>query len=231
MLQYDLTVEKREKGKKHNLTLIRKNGKIPCVAYGHKEENRLFSVDEVELNKMFHSIGREKSLINIKMGNDNFLAIIKEIFRSPRTNKIMHIDFQIIHKTEKLKLNVPVILKGSAKGVKEGGIVEHLLREIEIKCLPTDIPSHIEVDISDLMIGDSVHVKDLKVEKFEIIENPEEVIVTILAPKAYVEEAPKPEEEAKEPELIRKEKGEGVEEEGEEKEKEKDKGKEKKEKK
>ncbi|MEO0288814.1 MAG: 50S ribosomal protein L25 [candidate division WOR-3 bacterium] len=223
MLQYDLPVEKREKGK-HVLTLLRKNNKIPCVAYGHKEENRLFSVDEVELNKMFHAIGREKSLINIKMGKDNFLAIIKEIFRSPRTNKILHIDFQIIHKSEKLKLSVPIILKGSAKGVKEGGIVEHLLRDLEIKCLPADIPSHIEVDISELAIGDSIHVKDIKAERFEIVENPEEVVVTILAPKAYVEEAPKPEEEAKEPELIREKKEEGEEEEeekGKEKEKEK----------
>ncbi|MEO0237523.1 MAG: 50S ribosomal protein L25 [candidate division WOR-3 bacterium] len=221
MLQYDLPVEKREKGK-HILTLLRKNNKIPCVAYGHKEENRLFSVDEVELNKMFHAIGREKSLINIKMGKDNFLAIIKEIFRSPRTNKILHIDFQIIHKSEKLKLTVPIILKGSAKGVKEGGIVEHLLRDLEIKCLPADIPSHVEVDISELAIGDSIHVKDIKAEKFEIVENPEEVVVTILAPKAYVEEAPKPEEEAKEPELIREKK-----EEGEEEEEKEDKGKEK----
>ncbi|MEO0234109.1 MAG: 50S ribosomal protein L25 [candidate division WOR-3 bacterium] len=221
MLQYDLPVEKREKGK-HILTLLRKNNKIPCVAYGHKEENRLFSVDEVELNKMFHAIGREKSLINIKMGKDNFLAIIKEIFRSPRTNRILHIDFQIIHKSEKLKLTVPIILKGSAKGVKEGGIVEHLLRDLEIKCLPADIPSHVEVDISELAIGDSIHVKDIKAEKFEIVENPEEVVVTILAPKAYVEEAPKPEEEAKEPELIREKK-----EEGEEEEEKEDKGKEK----
>lgn len=227
MLQYDLPVEKREKGK-HVLTLLRKNNKIPCVAYGNKEENRLFSVDEVELNKMFHAIGREKSLINIKMGKDNFLAIIKEIFRSPRTNKILHIDFQIIHKSEKLKLSVPIVLKGSAKGVKEGGIVEHLLRDLEIKCLPADIPSHIEVDISELEIGDSIHVKDVKAEKFEIVENPEEVIVTILAPKAYVEEAPKPEEEAKEPELIREKKEEGEEEEEKE---EKGKEKEKKEKK
>lgn len=225
MLQYDLPVEKREKGK-HILTLLRKNNKIPCVAYGHKEENRLFSVDEVELNKMFHAIGREKSLINIKMGKDNFLAIIKEIFRSPRTNKILHIDFQIIHKSEKLKLSVPIILKGSAKGVKEGGIVEHLLRDLEIKCLPADIPSHVEVDVSELGIGDSIHVKDIKAEKFEIVENPEEVVVTILAPKAYVEEAPKPEEEAKEPELIREKK-----EESEEEEEEKGKEKEKKEKK
>ncbi|MEJ5307579.1 MAG: 50S ribosomal protein L25 [candidate division WOR-3 bacterium] len=223
MLQYDLPVEKREKGK-HVLTLLRKNNKIPCVAYGHKEENRLFSVDEIELNKMFHTIGREKSLINIKMGKDNFLAIIKEIFRSPRTNKILHIDFQIIHKSEKLKLSVPIILKGSAKGVKEGGIVEHLLRDLEIKCLPADIPSHIELDISELAIGDSIHVKDIKAEKFEIVENPEEVVVTILAPKAYVEETPKPEEEAKEPELIREKKEENEEEEeekGKEKEKEK----------
>lgn len=213
MLQYELPVSRREKGK-HNLKLLRNGKNIPCVAYGHGEKNRVFYVDEKELNRMFHQMGREKTLINIKLDDDDFLAVIKDIQRSPRTNKIIHIDFQIIHKDEKMKLKVPVVVKGTSKGVMAGGILEHILRDIEIKCLPKDIPSHIEVDITDLEIGDSVHIKDLKTEKYDIVENPEEVILTILAPKAYVEETPKPEEEeAKEPEVIREKKEEEEEEE------------------
>ncbi len=212
MLQYELLVSKREKGK-HNLKLLRNGKNIPCVAYGHGEKNRVFYVDEKELNKIFHQMGREKTLINIKLDDDDFLAVIKDIQRSPRTNKIIHIDFQIIHKNEKMKLKVPVLVKGTSKGVIAGGILEHILRDIEIKCLPKDIPSHIEVDITDLEIGDSIHVKDLKIEKYDILDNPEEVILTVLAPKAFVEETPKPEEETKEPEVIREKKEEEEEEE------------------
>ncbi|MDD3804042.1 MAG: 50S ribosomal protein L25 [bacterium] len=203
MLKYDLQVEKREKTNRHGLRTLRNSEMIPCVAYGHNETNRIFSISALELTKMFNAMGREKALLNVSAGDDKFTAVIKEIKRSPRTNKIIHMDFQIIHMDEKIKVDVPVILKGSAIGVKDGGILEQILRNIELKCLPANIPSHIEIDITNFKVGDSTHVKDIKVEGAEILTHAEEVIVVILAPKAVVEEAPKPaEEEAKEPEVI-----------------------------
>jgi large subunit ribosomal protein L25 len=203
MLQYDLQVEKREKTTRHGLRILRNNANVPCVAYGLNETNRIFSISTVELTKMFHIVGREKALLNIALGDDKFTAIVKELKRSPRTNKIIHMDFQIIHMNEKLKVDVPVILKGSAKGVKEGGILEQILRNIEIKCLPAKIPSHIEIDVTEFMIGHSVHVKELKIEDAEILTQKDEVIVTILAPKAVVEVAPVAvEETSAEPEVI-----------------------------
>ncbi|MGE3062231.1 MAG: 50S ribosomal protein L25 [bacterium] len=203
MLQYDLQVEKREKTNRHGLRTLRNSEMIPCVAYGHKETNRIFSINSLELSKLFHVMGREKALLNISIDKDKFTAVIKEIKRSPRTNKIIHMDFQIIHMDEKIKVDVPVLLKGSAIGVKEGGILEQILRKIELKCLPAKIPSHIEIDITNFKIGDSVHVKEIKVEGAEILTHAEEVIVVILAPKVVVEEVAKPaEEEGKEPEVI-----------------------------
>ena len=202
MLQYDLNVAKREKTNRHGLRTLRNSEMVPCVAYGHNETNRIFSISTVELKKLFHAVGREKALLNVAIDEDKFTAIIKEIKRSPRTNKIIHMDFQIIHADEKLKVDVPVLLKGSAIGVKEGGILEQILRNLEIKCLPAKIPSHIEIDVTDFHIGHSVHVKEIKVEGADILTHADEVIVTILAPKAVVEEAPKPEEESKEPEVI-----------------------------
>lgn len=202
MLQYDLQVAKREKTNRHGLRTLRNSEMIPCVAYGHNETNRIFSISVIELTKMFHAMGREKALLNVSVGDDKFTAVIKEIKRSPRTNKIIHMDFQIIHMDEKIKVDVPVILKGSAAGVKDGGILEQILRNIELKCLPAKIPSHIEIDITNFKIGDSAHVKDIKVEDAEILTHHDEVIVVVLAPKAVVEEAPKAEEEAKEPEVI-----------------------------
>lgn len=202
MLQYDLQVEKREKGSRHHLRVLRRETFIPCIAYGHNESNRMFSIKESDLRKFFTVVGRDKALVNMVIDKDKFSAIIKEIKRSPRTNKIIHIDFQIIHLDEKLKVSIPVVLKGTAKGIKDGGIVEQILRNIEVKCLPAKIPSHIEIDITDLGIGEGVHVKEIIVEDAEMLSNLDEIIVTILAPKAVVEEVAKPEDESKEPEVI-----------------------------
>lgn len=203
MLQYDLPIQKREKQSRHLLRVARANKLIPCVAYGHNEKNRMFSISETELIKLVHTIGRENALINFDIDGDKFSAIIKDVDRNPRTNKIIHIDFQIIHADEKIKVEVPVKLVGTAPGIKEGGMLEQILREIEIKCLPAQIPSHYDVDISTLGIGHSVHVRDIKLENAELVTHGEEVIVTILAPRAQEEAAAAaPAEEAKEPEVI-----------------------------
>jgi len=203
MLQYELPIQKREKQSRHFLRTARANNLIPCIAYGHNENNRMFSITETDLVKLIHTIGRENALINLNLDGDAFSVIIKDVARNPRTNKIIHIDFQIIHADEKIKVEVPIKLNGTAPGIKEGGMLEQILREIEIKCLPAKIPSHYDVDISKLSIGHSIHVRDIKLEDAELVTHGEEVIVTILAPRTQEEETTKaPEEESKEPEVI-----------------------------
>lgn len=203
MLQYDLNVETREDTGKHALRLLRKNNAIPCVAYGHNEKNRLFSVKEADVLKMLHTIGRENAIISINVDKKGIQTLIKNVQRDPRTNRINHIDFLILHKGEKIRVDVPVKLTGTPAGVRAGGVLEQLIRDVSIKCLPVDIPQHFEIDISGLDIGDSVHVKNIPLNKFEMLTHLDETIVTVIAPKAAkAEEEKTEEEEMKEPEVI-----------------------------
>ncbi len=214
MLQFDLNVEPRDSSSKQALRQLRRSHSIPCVAYGHNEKNRVFSVKEPEILKMLHTIGRENAIINIKVDKKELQTLVKNVQRNPRTNRINHIDFLILHKGEKIRVDVPVKLFGAPVGVKAGGVLEQLIRDVSIKCLPSNIPQHFEVEISGLDIGDSVHVKDIKLENAEMLTHPDETIVTIIAPKAAKAEetAEGAEEELKEPEVITEKKEEKEEE-------------------
>ena len=204
MLQYDLKTEEKTNNTKTYIKELRRQHRIPCVMYGHKEDTKTFSVKESDLLKMLHTIGRENAIINIKIGDYEKSTIIKEIQKNPRTNAISHIDFLILHKGEKIKVNVPLKIKGTAEGIKEGGVLEQLMREIEIKCIPSKIPEHFEIDISALKIGDSIHISDIEFKDGEFITNTDETLVTIIAPRTVKaeEETAEETEEATEPELI-----------------------------
>lgn len=141
-------------------------------------------------------------------------VLIKEIQREPVKDGILHVDFNEISLTEMLKVNVPLSSKGEPVGVKvDGGILEHIMWELEVECLPTDIPEKIEVDVSALKIGESLHVKDIVVpEGVKVLNDPELIAMIVKAPKVEVPKEEAAVEGAPEPELIRKKK----EEEGEE---------------
>jgi large subunit ribosomal protein L25 len=147
-------------------------------------------------------------------------ALIREIQRHPVRSQIIHVDFYEIHAGEKVALEVPVHLIGSPDGVRNGGgVLDQLIRELKIRVLPTDIPEHIDVDVTELRVGQSLHVSDLKIASAEILTEPTTAVCTVVAPRIEVEEvaaAAVVPEEAAEPELIRKPKEE--EEEGEERE-------------
>ena len=205
MLQYELTVDKRKKEGKHALKELKRNNFIPGIVYGHKEEPTMITIKESDLLKMFHTVGRENAIINLKIEDKEVSTIVKEIQRNPRTNKINHIDFLVLHKGEKIKVNVPIKIVGASEGVKEGGVLEQLLRDIEVRCIPSQIPDHFEVDITNLKIGESVHVKDIKFEQGEFITHPEETLITIIAPrtvKTETAEETEVTEEQTEPEVI-----------------------------
>ncbi|MCK4352583.1 50S ribosomal protein L25 [candidate division WOR-3 bacterium] len=210
-----LKAEIRTQKGKGSARTLRREEKIPAILYGHGEKNVLLQIKEKEINDVVKS-GMEHFSLDFGKEAD---VIIKDIQWNPVTSRILHIDFQYLHKGEKIKVKVPIVFEGVPIGVKEqGGIVEHILSEVEVECLPRDIPREIKVDVSPLKIGDSVHLKDITEVKGKFIEDIERTIVTILAPKVTVEEKP-PEEELEEisaePEVI----GEKKEEEKEEKEK------------
>ena len=196
-MNFELKLEKRtEKGKSANRKL-RREGYLPAIMYGHGEEPQLVKVKRVDFDRLFKATKGESVVLQLKLGRSKKLSIIKEVARHPVTGEPLHVDFHILHKGEAVEVAVPVLLVGTPRGIKLGGVLEHILREVTVKAKPSDIPPHIEIDVSELGIGDSIHVKDIKLEGVEILEDPEETIVTVLAPRKAVEEvaAPAAEEE------------------------------------
>ena len=187
----------------------RRSGRIPGVLYGHDEESVTVSVDALELNRLIQSISVENTIVDLEVKGEKepFKVLIREVQRHPYRDDVLHIDFFHIAMDEKIHVEVPVVLVGVPIGVKDkGGVVDHQLREIEIRCLPADIPEKIEMDISELDIGNSIHVKDLELPDLEIQTDLDRSVVAVLAPTVIVEpEEEEVEEELLEPELVGKE--------------------------
>ena len=195
---------------------LRAGGRIPAVYYGRGEEAIPLEVDLKALEAVIHSAEGSNVIVDLKVPGaqaKDRKALIREIQRHPVEGSILHLDLQHISLTERITVEVPIVLIGTPTGVKDaGGILEHLLREVEVECLPTDIPSKLEVDVSALSIGDTLHVSDIKAERVEIKTESDRAIATVVPPTIL--EEPKPEEVVApaEPELIAKEKKEEVEE-------------------
>lgn len=187
----------------------RRSGRVPGILYGHGEESVSVSVDALELNRLIQSISVENTIVDLKVKGekDPFKVLIREVQRHPYRDDLLHIDFFHIAMDEKIHVEVPVILVGVPIGVKDkGGVIDHQLREIEINCLPANIPEKIEIDVSELDIGNSIHVEDLELPDLEIQTDPDRSVVAVLAPTVIVEpEEEEVEEELLEPELVGKE--------------------------
>ena len=198
--QLNLT-EREEKGGRSS-RILRKNGIIPANYYYKGEENFNISVVELELLKSLRS-GHRIFEVNLK-GSTQYV-MLKEIQYHPVTDDIIHIDLMRIRRDEKITISVPLVLEGTAIGVKEGGVVMQNLISIEIMCLPSDVPEQIVIDISDLEIQTSLNVEDLEVsEELEILTSKDLTVVSCQPPKEEAEEEPEEEEieleEGEEPE-------------------------------
>ena len=215
---------------------LRQKGFIPAVVYSGSKDSTPIKVSHKEFLTLVHQHRAEGVVINLKIKDDKIQrprpCLIKEIQYHPVYGDIIHVDFNEISLTKEIKVNIPVVSKGEPAGVKqEGGSLEHILWEIEIECLPTNIPKNIEVDVSALKIGDSIHIKDIVFPPgVKVLNDASAIILSVAAPmKEEVPVAPVEGEEAQEPEVIKEKKEvpeEGVVEEG-KKEKEKEKEKEK----
>lgn len=198
---------------------LRAKGLVPANVYKSGKAATSLIVGNSELEGVLHTKAGENVLITLKVSGEGSSAkertvLIKEIQRHPVRDTILHVDFNEISLTEMLKINVPLVAHGEPVGVKvDGGILEHVLRELNVECLPTAIPGRIEVEVSGLKIGEHILVKDVKVpEGVKVLNDPELIVMIIKAPKVEVpkEEAAVP--GAEEPELIRKKKEEALEE-------------------
>lgn len=207
-----LDAKKRTESGKSVARQLRRDGNIPAVLYGHGRDPEPLTISKVDFEKAIAAVSG-MSIIKIKIGSKTSRALIQEIQRHPTRAQVLHVDFLEVHKGEKLTVRPPIRLVGSPDGVRnQGGTLDQILRELEIRVLPKDLPDHIEIDVTELTVGDSIHVSDVQVPDAEILVDGDATICTVVAPRVEaepeVEALAEEEEEAGEPELIRKPKDE-----------------------
>ena len=170
---------------------LRREGRIPAVLYGPKTKPILLSVDSKEFEQVVKKSTIGSVLLNLMIQNGNTEsrpAMVKELQTHPVTQRFLHVDFYEVDMQRKIKVMVPVVVRGKAKGVEEGGLLQISRREIEVLCLPTEIPESFEVDVTDLDIGDAIHLEDIQaVGNIEIVAEANVTVVSVLAPKVEVE--------------------------------------------
>ncbi len=206
----ELKTEKRTETGNGPARRLRQAGQIPAVYYGPNATPVLLSVNKNDLEMVLKTGGIGQVMLNLIIQNNGetqtMPAMIKELQIHPVSRNFIHIDFYEIRMDRKITVKVPVITTGVAKGVELGGILQIVRRELEVECLPLEVPESIVIDITDLDIGDSVHVGKISLEgEIEILEDDNRTVVTVLHPKLEEAEAPEGEEAE-----------EGAEEEGEE---------------
>jgi len=212
MQQLRLNAEIREAIGKGGARTTRRAGKVPCILYGLSLDSIPLQVDELQFRILTRTEGFESMLINLDVGTEETETVmIKSVQRDPISRRSLHADFLRISLDKEVTTHVLVTLLGTPTGVREdGGIQGFSRRELEIRCLPTAIPEHLELDVSGLAIGDNIRVSDINIEDVEILNDPETVIVTISPPtvvvtEEVVEEEVVPEEGAAEEDVAEEE--------------------------
>jgi large subunit ribosomal protein L25 len=190
---------------------LRRQGQVPGVIYGHGREAEAVTIEAVALTKMLTGINAATTIVEVAIdGRPPVKALIRELQRNAiRPAEILHLDLYEVRADEKITVMVPIHLVGAPDGVRNfGGVLDHSLREVELEVLPADIPTHIDLDVTALGIGHSLFVRDLTVERAEILNDPDTAICSVVAPRTEEAAAPAEEGASTEPELIRKAKAE-----------------------
>ncbi len=195
MERVSLEATRRESVGKSTARKLRRAGRVPAVIYGRGQESVPVAVDGKALKTALLTDAGLNVLIDLAIAGDGSrrqqTVMVKELQRGIFLREITHVDFHTISLEEKLEAHVPLTFIGQAKGIAAGGVLEVILREIVVECLPTQIPEDIEVNINDLAIGDTLHIRDLQIPADIIVVNPpEEAVVTVVALKVVEEVAP-----------------------------------------
>jgi large subunit ribosomal protein L25 len=192
MATVSLSANSRDVKGKGAARTLRSQGQIPAVIYGHGRDPQSLALNARDLDKLLSHIQAESTVIEVSVGGHTAKTLIREIQRHPIKRQILHVDFQALVAGEKVTVSIPIVLTGTPEGVRlEGGVLDQTLREIEIEVDPSNIPDHIEYDVTNMVIGDSVHISDLKVpEGVEVQDDPETSVAVLAAPRAVIEETP-----------------------------------------
>ena len=208
-----LEIQPRDELGKNKVKDLRGKGFIPAIIYAEGKESLPIKVSHRQLWQLIHQHRLESMVINLKAQDNSKQksrsCLIKEIQYDPVKGDIVHVDFNEISLTKVIKVNVPVVVKGEPIGVKqEGGSLEHILWEIEVECLPADIPKGVEVDVSLLKIGDAIHIKDITFpSQVKVLSSLEAIVFSVTAPIKEEVVVPAVEgEEKQEPEVIKEKK-------------------------
>ena len=189
-----LTAERRERLGKGGARKTRAAGLIPGVVYGHGEPPLGGSGEARAIRLALRHHEGSNPIVSLNVSGTEFTALVRDAQFDPVSHKVLHLDFQRISLTETVEVKVGLKLVGLPVGVKDGGgILEHIVREVEVRCLPTAIPQAIELDVSALNIGESLHVRDLSVPNVVILSDPDATVATVVPPTVIEE---KPAEEA-----------------------------------
>lgn len=184
----DLTATMRTSVGNSPSRALRREGNIPAVLYGPGSESVSLSISSLDLERALKKASVSQIVFNMSVQNaqtGSRTAMIKDLQIHPMSRKFLHVDFYEISKDRKITVDVPVVVKGKSKGIEEGGMLQIIRRDIEVLCLPFDVPKSIQIDITDLEIGDSIHVKDLKIDgNVEIPAETNYTILTILSTKS-----------------------------------------------
>jgi large subunit ribosomal protein L25 len=222
MATAQLSATPRDGTGKGSARSLRAKGQVPAIIYGHGREPQALAIDTRELEKLLSKISAESTVIDLAMDGKSARTLIREIQRHPFKRQILHVDFQELVAGEKVTVRIPIVLTGVPEGVRvDGGILDQVMRELEIEVDPANIPNHVEVDVNPLRIGDSVHVREITLpEGVELVGEADSTVCVVSAPRAVIETVAPTEEGAEvaaEPEVIGKAKKDEEEEEAEKK--------------
>ncbi len=208
MRDVTLSAEIRTRLGKGGARQLRRAGKVPAILYGGAEPPVPIAVEKARVLEIFRKYGHT-SIFSLALDGHTVPVIIKDWQLDPITGVLLHVDFLRVDLSKPTRVKVPVELVGEASGVRRGGLLDFATHELEIECLPMEIPSRLQVDVSALEIGDHIAVKDLQLgDRIRVLDDPERVIVSVLAPRVAEEEAAVAPTMPVEPEVIKKGKAE-----------------------
>jgi len=171
---------------------MRRAGQVPAVMYGHGDPSVMLAINEHDFGRLIERLRGHSPLIEVEVDGRAERCVIKTLQRNPINGRLLHVDFQKVHAEEKVTVNVPVLLRGTSIGVKEGGLLDHLLREIPVRATIDRVPEHFEVDITSMKMGQSFHLSRLEAEGIEFTLPPDSVVVTVLVPRKVSAETATP---------------------------------------
>lgn len=195
MKELQLSAAKREGIGKGPAGRERVEGRIPAVVYGPEIKPIPVTVEERQFKAVMKASAGSNPIFDLDVGGKKSKVIVRDMQLDPVTSNVLHVDFHAISMTKPVHLSIPIHLEGIPRGVKtDGGIMQTNMRTLEVSCLPSQIPEFVELDVTDLGIGDSIHVRDITLEDVQILAEPQRTVVVISAPTVVKEETPAEEE-------------------------------------